>query len=92
MKEPKDEQQQKIKGLLKSRKKMLDRVKRINAIFQEEKENEESWPGHESTKYQMADSDCQVFLNHLVLIDEELKNLGVNLKDYEKDSKDTPAS
>jgi len=71
--------QQKIEELLKSRKKTLERIKRIDEIFRERKENEEAWPGHEGTRYQSADSDYHVFLNHLFLIDKELENLGVKI-------------
>ena len=66
----------KIKELLQSREKTKERLKRIEAIFQEEKENEESWPGHASSRYQTAESDLQVLLAHLSLIESELKKLG----------------
>lgn len=75
---------QKIKELLESRKKVLELIKRLDVIFKEEKENEDFWPGHEGTKYQMADSDYQVALSQLALIDKELKNLGVELKNHGK--------
>lgn len=78
------DKQQRIKALLESRQKVLERIKEIDAIFKEEKENEDFWPGHEGTRYQTADSDYQVLLSQLALIDKELENLGVNLKDYEK--------
>lgn len=86
MKKKKDKQQR-IKALLESRQKVLERIKEIDAIFKEEKENEDFWPGHEGTKYQTADSDYQVLLNQLALIDKDLESLGVNLKDYEKEEK-----
>ena len=69
----------KIKKLLQAREKTKKRLKRIEAIFQEEKENEEAWPGHESNRYQSAESDRQVLLHYLFLIESELKKLGYKL-------------
>lgn len=65
-----------IKELLRSRERTKKRLEEVEVIFREEKENEEFWPGHASTRYQMADSDHHVFLEHLALIDKELKKLG----------------
>lgn len=39
---------------------------------------EEVWPGHASTRYQTADSDRHVLLEHLSLIEDELRKLGHN--------------
>ncbi len=69
----------KIKELLQSRKKTKERLKKVKAIFQEEKENEESWLGHASSRYQTADSDLQVLLDHLSFIESELRKLGYKL-------------
>lgn len=66
----------KIKGLLQSREKAKERLKKIEAIFREEKENEEAWPGHAGTRYQLAESDRQVELHMLSLIESELRKLG----------------
>lgn len=65
----------KIKKLLKSRDKLRKRLEKIDAIFRQEKENEEVWPGHESNIFQLADSDSQVYFNQLALIEKELKRL-----------------
>lgn len=74
-----NEKNNKINELLQSREKTKERIKKIEAIFQEEKENEESWPGHASSRYQTAESDLQVLLEHLSLIESELKKLGYKL-------------
>lgn len=65
-----------IQELLQKREKTKKRLKKIEAILQREKENEETWPGHASTIYQAADSDYQVLLNYLSLIETELKKSG----------------
>ena len=54
-------EKEKIKGLLESRKKLKKRLEKIEQIFREEKENEETWPGHSSTRYQTAESDRRFF-------------------------------
>lgn len=70
----------KIKELLKARDKLKKGLEKIDAIFRQEKENEEAWPGHASNLYQQADSDSQVYLNQLILIEKELKRLGYKEK------------
>ena len=67
---------EKLEKLLSQRKKIKERLDRIEKIFQEEKENEEAWPGHESTFFQTADQDRLVLLEHLSLIEKALKGLG----------------
>lgn len=69
----------KIKELLEAREKIKKRLEKIDKFFQEEKENEEVWPGHATNRYQLAESDRQVLLSNLLLIEKELKELG-----YEK--------
>lgn len=66
----------KIKKLLEARNKVRKRLEKIDAIFRQEKENEEAWPGHASNVFQLADSDYQAYLSQLALIEEELKRLG----------------
>jgi len=70
----------KIEELLKAKRKVKERLKKIDQFFQEEKENEEAWPGHATNRYQLAESDRQVLLNNLSLIEEELRNLGYKEK------------
>jgi len=49
----------------------------LDTIFKEEKDNEESWPGHAGTRYQAADMDRQVLVEHLRSIEEEIKRLSI---------------
>lgn len=65
----------KLKELENKRQKYLDKLKEIDNVFKEEKENEEAWPGHSSTRYQSADADYQVFRNILNDIEKEIKIL-----------------
>lgn len=74
-----EKNEDKIKELLQSREKTKEKLKKIEAIFQEGRENEEAWPGHAGTGYQLAESDHQVLLYHLSLIESELKKLGYKL-------------
>ncbi len=65
----------KYEELLKERETIKKRLKHIDNIFMEEKQNEESWPGHASTRYQTAENDRYVLVEHLRSIEEELKRL-----------------
>jgi hypothetical protein len=64
-----------IKELREQKKKILERIKTLDSIFEEEKDNEECWPGHSSTRYQTADIDRQVLIELLQSIEEEIKKL-----------------
>lgn len=66
----------KIEELLEAKRKAKERLEKVDQFFQEEKENEEAWPGHATNRYQLAESDRQVLLNNLSLIEKELKDLG----------------
>lgn len=65
----------KIEELKNKRTELQNKIKRIDDIFLEEKENEEAWPGHSSTRYQTADADYQVLVGMLKSIDEEIVRL-----------------
>lgn len=65
----------KYEELLEAREKVKKRIEYIDSIFEEEKENEESWPGHASTRYQTAEIDRCVLIEHLRSIELELKKL-----------------
>lgn len=65
----------KIKSLLTEREKIKKKLEYVDNIFREEKDNEESWPGHASTRYQSAENDRYVLVEHLRSIEEELKKL-----------------
>lgn len=68
--------QEKIDELLKKRKKVLERIGKIDKIFAMEKENEEALIAHESTVFQYANIEDQVLEAHLKLIEKQLKKLG----------------
>lgn len=65
----------KIRSLQEDKKVVLKKIKCLDSVFEEEKDNEESWPGHASTRYQTADIDRQVLLEHLRSIEEAIKQL-----------------
>jgi hypothetical protein len=58
--------------LLKQKAKAVDKIKYYDTILKEEKDNEESWPGHASTRYQDAERDKQVWLAYLQSVENEL--------------------
>ena len=62
--------EKRIQELLKKREEIKKKIEKVEAVFSEEKENEEFWPGHASTRYQMADAERHV------LVESELKKLG----------------
>jgi len=66
---------EKTKSLIEEKEKVLNKIKYLDTIFQEEKDNEESWPGHSSTRYQSADIDRQVLVEHLRSIKEAIKQI-----------------
>jgi hypothetical protein len=70
-----DDNSNRIKELREQKKKILERIKTLDSIFEEEKDNEECWPGHSSTRYQTADIDRQVLIELLQSIEEEIKKL-----------------
>ena len=63
----------KYKELLREREIVKKRLEHVESIFMEEKDNEESWPGHASTRYQAAENDRYVLTEQLQSIEEELK-------------------
>lgn len=65
----------KLKSLQEEKKSVLKKLKHLDEIFEEEKDNEECWPGHSSTRYQSADIDRQVLLEHLKSIEKAIKKL-----------------
>lgn len=62
----------KLKDLQEQRKKILEKIKNLEAIFKEEKDNEECWPGHSSTRHQTAGNELQVLTEILESIDKEI--------------------
>jgi predicted nucleic acid-binding Zn-ribbon protein len=65
----------KYKELLVEREIVKKRLEHINDVLMEEKDNEESWPGHASNRYQAAENDRYVLVEQLESIEEELKRL-----------------
>lgn len=63
----------KIKDLQEQKKKILEKIKSFETIFKEEKDNEECWPGHSSTRYQTAGNELQVLTELLENIEKEIK-------------------
>ncbi len=70
-----DNNSNQLSELQERRKKILEKIKKIEDIFKEEKDNEEAWAGHSSTRYQTAEIDHQVLLELLKGIEEEVKKL-----------------
>jgi hypothetical protein len=70
-----DDNSNRIKELQEQKKKILGKIENLEAVFKEEKDNEECWPGHSSTRYQTADIDRQVLIELLRGIEEEIKKL-----------------
>lgn len=65
----------KCKKLQEERETVKKKLEYIESIFMEEKDNEESWPGHAGTRYQAAENDRYVLVEQLRSIEEELKRL-----------------
>ncbi len=65
----------KLKDLQEQKKKILEKIKNLETIFEEEKDNEECWPGHSSTRYQTAGNEIQVLTELLENIEGEIKKL-----------------
>jgi len=70
-----DNNSNQIRKLQEQKKKVLEKIKKLDDVFKEEKDNEECWPGHSSTRYQTADIDRQVLVELLKDIEEEIKKL-----------------
>ncbi|MBU0569403.1 hypothetical protein KKB40_01310, partial [Patescibacteria group bacterium] len=66
-------QRDKLQRLLESKRKTLERLKKVEERMSEEKGNEEVWPGHESTRYFDDLNQYQVLVSHLEGIEKEIK-------------------
>ncbi|MFH1561638.1 MAG: hypothetical protein ABID04_03615 [Patescibacteria group bacterium] len=75
-----DDKEVKITRLLKDRQKTLAKLRHIDEIFKEEKENEDAWPGHDTIGYCHANIEGQVLQQHLNSIDRELLALGYSAR------------
>jgi hypothetical protein len=60
----------KLQDLLKSKEQILKRLKSVEERMREEKDNEEMWPGHSSTRYFDDLNTLQVLKSHLEEIEK----------------------
>jgi hypothetical protein len=68
--------EEKLKNLLISRQKTVKRLRKVEKrIREEEEDNEEVWPGHDSTRYHLKMTEYETLLAHLIEIEKELTEL-----------------
>jgi len=68
--------QKRIKALLESREKLKERLKIIEKDYQEEKGNEDAWPGHDTNFLLQLQQDEQMIVSMLKDIEKALKESG----------------
>lgn len=68
----------KIKILLESRERLMRRLKHLQSEYEQEKENEDAWPGHDTNFLLQIQQDEQLASSMLKDIEKALKEL-----DYE---------
>lgn len=71
------DQKERIKILLESREKLKERLKIIERDYQEEKGNEDAWPGHDTNFLLQLQQDEQLVISMLKEIEKNLQELGV---------------
>lgn len=67
---------EKINSLLEVRNKLREKLEKLNRSFREEKENEEAWPGHDSTFLLQIQQEEQLVNSLLADNEKQLKELG----------------
>jgi len=72
------DQTERIKTLLESREKLRKRLKIIEKSYQEEKGNEDAWPGHDTNFLLQLQQDEQVVVSMLKEVEKALKKLEVD--------------
>ena len=72
------DRKEKIKALLESREKLKKRLKILEKSFQEEKGNEDAWPGHDTNFLLQLQQDEQVVVSMLKEVEKALKKLEVD--------------
>jgi len=72
------DRKEKIKTLLESREKLKKRLKIIEKSYQEEKGNEDAWPGHDTNFLLQLQQDEQVVVSMLKEVEKALKKLEVD--------------
>lgn len=66
----------KIEMLLESRERLKKRLKIFEKSFEEEKENEDAWPGHDTNFLLQLQQDEQLVISMLKDVEKALKELG----------------
>jgi len=72
------DQTERIKALFESREKLKKRLKILEKSFQEEKGNEDAWPGHDTNFLLQLQQDEQVVVSMLKEVEKALKKLEVD--------------
>jgi len=72
------DKKERIKALLESREKLKKRLKILEKSFQEEKGNEDAWPGHDTNFLLQLQQDEQVVVSMLKEVEKALKKLEVD--------------
>ena len=72
------DKKERIKALFESREKLKKRLKILEKSFQEEKGNEDAWPGHDTNFLLQLQQDEQVVVSMLKEVEKALKKLEVD--------------
>ena len=72
------DKKERIKALLESREKLKKRLKILEKSFQEEKGNEDAWPGHDTNFLLQLQQDEQVVVSMLKEVEKAIKKLEVD--------------
>jgi len=67
--------EKRVKILLESREKLVKKLKMLQKEFNEEKENEDAWPGHDTNFLLQLQQDEQLVISMLKEVEKELKVL-----------------
>ena len=73
------DQTERIKALFESREKLKKRLKILEKSYQEEKGNEDAWPGHDTNFLLQLQQDEQLVISMLKEVEKVLKELGIDL-------------
>lgn len=74
------DKKERIKTLLESKEKLKERLKILEKDYQEEKGNEDAWPGHDTNFLLQLQQDEQLVVSMLKEVEKTLKELGVESK------------
>lgn len=70
------DKKERVKTLLESRERLKKRLRNLEKSFQEEKGNEDAWPGHDTNFLLQLQQDEQLVVSILKDVEKELKELG----------------